>query len=120
MANTPLKITIPQTQAELEKAWTQAYSAERNASALEWLRDKPINIRVMHLAMRLFFRGIYFPQMTKRAWLKLVMANRRPVYQLVREGIGKWRAANKKKSSTLAVPAQEKRSDVSVAARIGG
>jgi radical SAM superfamily enzyme YgiQ (UPF0313 family) len=106
MANTPLKITIPQTQAELDKAWTQSYSAERNASALAWLRDKPINIRVMHLAMRLFFRGIYFPQMTKRAWLKLVMENRRPIYQLVREGITKWRAGQKKKSANAKVPSQ--------------
>jgi hypothetical protein len=26
--------------------------------------------------MRLFFRGIYFPQMNKRAWLKLIAQNR--------------------------------------------
>ena len=120
MANTPLKMTIPQTQAELDHAWTRSYSPERNASAIEWLRDKPINIRVMHLAMRLFFRGIYFPQMTGRAWLKLVIDNRRPILQLLKEGIGRWRSDKRKKDSETVVPAQEKRPDVSVAARIGG
>jgi hypothetical protein len=29
------------------------------------------------LVARLFFRGIYFPQMTRRAWLKLIYDNRR-------------------------------------------
>src|SRR5256714_6794671 len=68
MANTPLKITIDQTHAELDQAWTESYSPQRNASALDSIADKPIKIRVMHFAMRMFFRGIYFPQMTKRAW----------------------------------------------------
>src|SRR3989454_1450330 len=40
MANTPLKMTIPQTQAELEKAWAESYSPERNESALNAIRDK--------------------------------------------------------------------------------
>jgi hypothetical protein len=76
----------------------------------------------MHLAMRLFFRGIYFPQMTKRAWLKLVIDNRRPIYKLVSEGIGKWRSAKKKKSSDQTVPAHEglQRADGSVPARNTG
>ena len=95
MANTPLKMSIAQTQAELDKAWTESYSPERNARALAAIADKPINIRVMHFAMRMFFRGIYFPQMTKRAWLKLIVANRRSIFKLVGEGVGKWRAPKK-------------------------
>ncbi len=109
MANTPLKMTIAQTQAELEKAWTRSYSPDRNANAIDWLSNKPIKIRVMHLAMRLFFRGIYFPQMTKRAWLKLVFDNRRPIYKLVGEGIGKWRSAKKRTSSDKTLPVHEGR-----------
>jgi radical SAM superfamily enzyme YgiQ (UPF0313 family) len=92
MANTPLKMTIPETQAELEKAWTESYSPQRNALALDSIADKPTKIRVMHFAMRLFFRGIYFPQMTKRAWLKLVFENRRSIFTLLRDGVGEWRA----------------------------
>ena len=105
MANTPLKITIAQTQAELEKAWTESYSPQRIAGALDSIADKPIKIRVMHFAMRMFFRGIYFPQMTKRAWAKLIVDNRRSIFKLVRQGISEWRATKKKNRSPGAAPA---------------
>jgi hypothetical protein len=41
----------------------------------------------MHLVTRFAFRGIYFPQMGKRAWARLVFANRRLIYSLAREGL---------------------------------
>src|SRR5438132_3581960 len=105
MANTPLKITIDQTHAELDRAWTESYSPQRNASALDSIADKPIKIRVMHFAMRMFFRGIYFPQMTKRAWIKLMVDNRRSIFKLVREGISEWRATKRKKRLVTSAPA---------------
>jgi radical SAM superfamily enzyme YgiQ (UPF0313 family) len=98
MANTPLKMTIPQTQMELDKAWTASYSPQRNASAVDSLSSKPINVRIIHLAMRLVFRGIYFPQMNKRAWVKVIVANRRTIYKLVKEGLGKWSARRREAS----------------------
>jgi hypothetical protein len=49
------------------------------------------------LVSRLFFRGIYFPQMNRRAWAKLVFDNRRTINALVREGFGKWRASRRRK-----------------------
>ena len=48
------------------------------------------------LSARLFFRGIYFPQMGKRAWLKLLFDNRKPILSLTREGIQTWRKFRKK------------------------
>jgi radical SAM superfamily enzyme YgiQ (UPF0313 family) len=103
MANTPLKMSIPQTQQELEKAWLVSYSPDRTAHALETLREKSFHDRVMHLVMRILFRGIYFPQLNKRAWGKVIMANRRPIYRLAREGFGKWRET--KRSSSIVSPA---------------
>jgi radical SAM superfamily enzyme YgiQ (UPF0313 family) len=100
MANTPLKMTIPQTQMELDQAWTASYSPQRNASAVDSLSSKPIDVRIIHFVMRLVFRGIYFPQMNKRAWVKLIVANRRPIYKLVKEGIGKWRARRREATVT--------------------
>src|SRR6266404_1022782 len=44
MANTPLKMTIPQTQLELDMAWTASYSPSRNASAIDSLKDKPLDV----------------------------------------------------------------------------
>src|SRR5437870_11088494 len=63
MANTPLKMTIPQTQAELEKAWRASYSPQRNENAVNSISNKSLDERILHLVMRLLFRGIYFPQM---------------------------------------------------------
>jgi radical SAM superfamily enzyme YgiQ (UPF0313 family) len=98
MAHTPLKMTIPETQAELEKAWATAYSPQSIERALDAISDKPFQARAMHLVMRLFFRGIYFPQMNKRAWIKLIADNRRAIYRLAKEGIGKGLRARRKKS----------------------
>src|SRR5881227_4031349 len=103
MANTPLKMSIPQTQMELEKAWLVSYSPERTERAMEMLRDKPIHDRVMHLTMRILFRGIYFPQLNKRAWFKVIFNNRRTIFRLVREGFGLWRASRRRASVTSPV-----------------
>jgi radical SAM superfamily enzyme YgiQ (UPF0313 family) len=99
MANTPLKMTIPQTQMELEKAWAESYSPQRNENALNSISNKSFDERIMHLIMRLLFRGIYFPQMHKRDWLKVIIDNRRPIYRLAKEGFGKWRGAQKNGSN---------------------
>jgi radical SAM superfamily enzyme YgiQ (UPF0313 family) len=87
MAHTPLKMSIEDVHSELNKAWVSSYSPERNASAVDSIKDRPIGYRIMHLITRLIFRGIYFPQMGKRAWVKLLFANRRLIYSLGREGL---------------------------------
>jgi hypothetical protein len=48
--------------------------------------------------MRQFFRGIYFPQMNKAAWVKLIAQNRKPILKLVKEAAGKYRAPGKNES----------------------
>jgi hypothetical protein len=45
----------------------------------------------------MFFRGIYFPQMSKWAWMKLVYQNRKPILSLSREGLTTWRAARRRR-----------------------
>jgi radical SAM superfamily enzyme YgiQ (UPF0313 family) len=99
MAHTPLKMTIPETQAELDHAWAASYSPQRNQQALDSISDQPIQFRVMHLIMRLFFRGIYFPQMNKRAWIKLITQNRRTIFKVLKDGIKAGRGAGDEKAS---------------------
>jgi hypothetical protein len=54
---------------------------------------------------RFFFRGIYFPQMGRRAWVNLFLQNRRTIYGLVKEGVATWRAARKReKVGVTAMP----------------
>ena len=97
MAHAPLKMSIKQARAEVNEAWTTSYSPERNAEAMDFIKDKPVEVRLSHLVARLFFRGIYFPQMSKWAWMKLIAENRGTLFKLVQEGAGKWRAARKRR-----------------------
>jgi radical SAM superfamily enzyme YgiQ (UPF0313 family) len=91
MSHTPSKMTVSEAHAEVSKAWHMSYSPSRNEEVIRSLGPSDIHTRGMHLIMRLFFRGIYVPQMTKTAWLKLIVQNRRPIFKLVREGFGKYR-----------------------------
>jgi radical SAM superfamily enzyme YgiQ (UPF0313 family) len=106
MAHTPLKMSIPETQAELDQAWTASYSPQRNMEALAAISDQPLQYRVMHLIMRLFFRGIYFPQMSKQAWLKLLAQNRQPLFNLTKDAIKAGLSARKRKTTSAPVSAR--------------
>ncbi len=97
MAHDPLKMTIDQAHIELNEAWSRSYSPERNREAMNALMDQPVQIRFIHFIMRLFFRGIYFPQMTKRDWLKVIMQNRGSLMSLAKDAIQTAIAARNKK-----------------------
>lgn len=106
MAHTPLKMTIEEAQIEVDKAWRTSYSAQSNEKVLESIADRRINDRIMHLVARLFFRGIYFPQLNKRAWAGLIAQNRRPVLKLAKEAFGLYRASRRGQSDQVAAGAQ--------------
>ena len=95
MAYDPLKMTIEDAKAETFEAWSRSYSPERNQAAIDAIAHAPIQTRIGHLVARLFFRGIYFPQMSKRAWLKLLFDNRKPIAGLAREGFSTWRRSRR-------------------------
>jgi len=56
-----------------------------------------------HLAARLFFRGIYFPQLGTRAWLRLLYANRKTIFSLTREGFTLWRRSRARRNEPRAI-----------------
>ena len=88
MAHVPLKMTIEQTHEELAYAWTHSYDAARNAEAVQAMSYAPVGPRIFHLITRFAFRAIYFPQTTRRAWIKVFFENRRTVFSLAKEAIG--------------------------------
>jgi radical SAM superfamily enzyme YgiQ (UPF0313 family) len=96
MAHNPLKMTIDEAKAETFHAWQRSYSPERNWEAINAIKDAPVEVKISHLVARLFFRGIYFPQMSKRAWIKLLLDNRRSITSLAKEGFNTWRKARRK------------------------
>lgn len=99
MAHNPLKMTIEQAKDETFNAWSRSYSPERNWEAINSIKDTPIDVRISHLVARLFFRGIYFPQMSKTAWLKLIFDNRKSVLSLSKEGYSLWRKHKRNKKN---------------------
>jgi len=101
MAHTPLKMTISETRAELDKAWFNSYSPKSNERALDWFAGEKTNQQIMHLIMRMFFRGIYFPQRNTRIWTKLVAQNRRPILRVIKKGYDKYKEERKTMAAAL-------------------
>ncbi|NNE98497.1 MAG: B12-binding domain-containing radical SAM protein [Pyrinomonadaceae bacterium] len=93
MAHKPAKMEISEAKSEVDYAWSRSYSPERNAAALEEIKDTHIQYRVSHFVSRICFRGIYFPQMKKREWLTLFFQNRKSIYELLKGGVVTWREA---------------------------
>src|SRR5579863_4463603 len=106
MAHTPLGLSVEEAEAEVRHAWTSAYDPSTTASAMEWLQDRPLGDRVMHLLSRIAFRGIYFPQMKRRQWLHVLFENRSPIYKVFSKAIEtKFRSGPKNNSTDRHVPA---------------
>ena len=104
MSHTPLKMSISQAHEEVDQAWRRSYSPKRNNDVVDLLLPQSLDTSAIHFLMRLFFRGIYVPQMTKRAWLNLLFQNRRSIYKLVRSGIAKYREAHKAEPEKATAP----------------
>jgi len=90
MAHTPLRMTIPEVQAEVRYGWTNSYSPEATAKAIESIADEPVPYKISHLIARIFFRGIYFPPKGAWGWVKIIVQNRASVFRIVRESFSRW------------------------------
>src|SRR6202158_2391241 len=88
MAHTPLKMTISEAHAEVKIGWANSYSPEAIEKAVDSLNHKPLGYRINILIARLCFRGIYFSQMGRFAWVKTIVENRRTILKLIRQGFG--------------------------------
>lgn len=93
MAHTPLKMTIPEVHEEVEYAWTNSYSAATTGRAMDKIADEPAPYKISHLVARLCFRGIYFPQRGRLAWLKVLTENRAVITRVIRESFTRWRGS---------------------------
>jgi radical SAM superfamily enzyme YgiQ (UPF0313 family) len=107
MAYTPLKMSIEEAHAEFKHAWTQSYSAEAIGKAVDSISDKPLGNRLSVLIARLFFRGIYFPQKTKWAWIKVLAQNSPTIFKLVSEALDTRSGARPVREDTSQEPEPE-------------
>jgi hypothetical protein len=85
MAHTPEKISIEDAQKEVRIGGDRAYSPEAIEKAVDSLDYKPLGYGINILISRLCFRGIYFPQMGKLAWVKVIAQDRRTIFKLIKE-----------------------------------
>jgi len=90
MAHTPLKMTIDEAHAEVNRAWSHSYGAEAIAQAIDSIADQPLGCRINILIARLCFRGIYFPMLGRFAWWKVISENRGTICKLARQGVLAW------------------------------
>ena len=88
MAHTPLKMSIDQAHREVRIGWANSYSPQAIEKAVDSLNYKPLGYRINIFIARLCFRGIYFSQMGRFAWLKTIIENRRTIFKLLRQGFG--------------------------------
>src|SRR2546425_3226966 len=87
MAFTPKLISVSQAEAEVHEAWKRTYSPSSIAAALEKFNGRPFREKSVFLIARLLFRGIYFPQMRRRYWFQILLANRHSIIRMLREAM---------------------------------
>src|SRR5690349_829692 len=104
MAHTPLKMSIEQTQTEVNHAWANTYRPAGIASAVNSIGDEPVGRRATILIARRCFRGIYFPQMGKWAWTKVIVQNWQTIYALAKEGVRTRREVRKDRKVRVNAP----------------
>jgi radical SAM superfamily enzyme YgiQ (UPF0313 family) len=93
-AYVPKNLSADEAEDEVRRAWRHCYDAAAFRRAQRWLRDHEgtYGHQVMHFVARLLFRGIYFPQMTHWAWIKLLTQNAGTIGGLLYRGLrDQWR-----------------------------
>jgi radical SAM superfamily enzyme YgiQ (UPF0313 family) len=98
MAHTPLKMSIPEVQAEVRYAWANSYSPAATASAIDSIADEPVPYKISHLVARIFFRGIYFPPKGAWGWMKVIAQNRASFVRLFRESFRQWNGTGERRA----------------------
>src|SRR5207253_1186874 len=88
MAHTPLKMSIYEAHNEVRTGWISSYNPEAIERAVDSLNHKPPGYPINIFIARLCFRGIYFPQMGRLAWMKTILENRRTIFKLIRQAFG--------------------------------
>ncbi len=73
----PKQMTGEELNQEIRSGWQMAYSPEAIHSRMRRTRNRPFFERLIIFVANLCFRGVFFPQMNFRAWMKLFWENKR-------------------------------------------
>jgi radical SAM superfamily enzyme YgiQ (UPF0313 family) len=85
----PRHLSPAQAKNEVRNAWRAAYRPSAFWRTQKWMRahGKPFVQQLTLFISRLLFRGIYFPQMTRLRWIRLLGQNVITIASLVRSGL---------------------------------
>ncbi len=103
----PLGISSEQAEAEVREAWESSYTPAANASAMRWLESRPLPDRIIHLLSRLAFRGIYFPQMSRGDWVRILFQNRYLILRVISQAL-KMKLRSQPRSLSLENPSHSR------------
>ncbi len=78
----PKQMSAEQLQSEVRQAWLLAYDPAAILQRLRLMRNRPFFERLLVFAANLMLRGVYFPQMNFRSWMRLFWENRRSFGEL--------------------------------------
>ena len=90
----PKRMTSDEAEAEVRQSWSHCYSPETFRRSQKWMleHDKPFGAQLVFFVARMLFRGIYFPQMDRWSWMKLLAQNASTLASLLKSG---WRSRRK-------------------------
>ncbi len=85
----PRHLSPDEAQLEVRAAWEKAYAPAAFWRTQKWMRTngKPFAQQLTMFISRLLFRGIYFPQMTRWSWFRLLTRNIPTIASLVLSGL---------------------------------
>lgn len=84
----PKSMTRQELEHEIAEAWQMAYSPESIVERLRRMGHRTRFRKLVFLFATLAFRGVYFRQMTVRAWLQLLWRNRRALREAFAARVG--------------------------------
>jgi len=95
----PKGISPEEAENEVHHSWSHCYEPPALRRAQRWLRahHKPFGQQLTHFIARLLFRGIYFPQMSRWTWIKLLAQNMHTLGSLAYCGVQAHRKSKKRK-----------------------
>ncbi len=78
----PSAMSAEELQGEVRAAWGMAYGPKAIYDRIRRMRNRPLFEKLIIFVANLCFRGVYFPQMNTRAWIRLFWENRRSFWEV--------------------------------------
>jgi len=109
MAYTPAGLSQDEAEAEIRESWSRCYAPASFRRVQSWLAEnqKSFGYQLMHFVARMLFRGIYFPQMKRGAWLRLLAENAYTLGSLAHSGFRgrrRTKSANQQRKDGIPLP----------------